>query len=431
LAAAVYFGLVGMLGMWAAGSSAHTGTSVAHAISSTSDEVSVVTFGAKGDGVNDDTDAFQRAIREAAGKTLLIPRSSNAYRIRATLHVDRPLRIVGRGGVVLFDFPPQLPSAQGILFSIQSSWVSLQGVTIEAGTGEPSIPAGNRYAVAHEPRGDAWVSEVSIRAMRFVNLMQHSGDFPATATVMHAIYMKQVRSLRVEENLFDSISGSCVFLVGTVDARIANNECRAFGWSGVWLNNSNRQWVVDGNTFSGTTPTHPSYWGGAIDVMGQTADAVLPGGADEDGVISNNRFLGGYYRYGQVLRISSSRNVVVRDNLFDQCDVNNDPGDQNNLIVLTVRDVTLNAGPYSNITIRGNTFIAKGAGNQRAILALTSSGTFANEGAPHGVRVSHNRFVDLDAENYFASCIKFVDGRAGYRDLNVSSNSRAGRCLPP
>lgn len=55
----------------------------------------VLKFGAIGDGVADDTDAFNAAVQAAItqGKILFIPRSSNYYRITGTIVIDQPITV--------------------------------------------------------------------------------------------------------------------------------------------------------------------------------------------------------------------------------------------------------------------------------------------------------------------------------------------------
>jgi hypothetical protein len=194
------------------------------------------------------------------------------------------------------------------------------------------------------------------------------------------------------------------------------------------LHNANQNWSITENKFSGTTPENPSYWGGAIDAMGQTSDQAAPGLPDTNGVIANNQFVGGYYRYGQVLRLASSHSVDVSGNVFDQPDVDQIPPFHQTHITLSVRDITLNNGPHKNITIRGNKFVAKGAGTQKAIFVITTSGSRINTRAPEGLIVEGNQFISLDSNNYFGSLVYLLGLAAGYKDVRISNN--IGRVRP-
>jgi polygalacturonase len=396
------------------------------------DVVSVKDFGAVGDGVIDDTAAIQAAIAAANGGALVLPPSSGSYLVRSKLTIASAIDIFGYGATILFDFPVATSNANGRLFDIAASNVSFNGLTIDATGITGTITGVNRYAIAVDPSGATRYNNISFRDCRFTNLTQYSGTIPATTTVMHVIYAKQADNLLVRDCVFNTISGSPIYLIDTERAKIIDNDFIAFGWTGVWLNNANKYWEIRGNTFSGTTLAAPSYWGGAIDVMGQTSDAAAPGEPDEHGVISDNKFIGGVYRYGAVLRLASSRHVVISDNLFDQCDADLDTtpggggsGSQNNCITLSVRDVTINNGPHKNIIISDNVFVAKGAGWQKGIYALTgtSAGGADNTTACEGLTITNNIFHCPDASNYFLSCVVVHGLKAGYRDILITGNN--------
>lgn len=396
--------------------------------------LTVFDFGAVGDGTTDDTAAIQAAVTYIqSGGTIYFPNRDGGlqatFQVTSKITVNKPITLKGLGGKVWFNFPVGTSNADGRLFDIASSDVTFDSMWIDATGVTGTITGVNRYAISCEPGGSTRYSNIKAINCKFTNLTQYSGSIPATTTVMHAIYAKQVDDLLVTGCEFNTISGSPVYLIDTERARIRDNSFIKFGWSGVWLNNANLYWEICNNTFSGTTSANPSYWGGAIDVMGQTSDASSPGEPDENGLIDGNIFAQGVYRYGQVVRLSSSRKVVVTNNVFDRPDADQNstpggggPGSNNIHIMLTVRDVTLNNGPHKFITVANNIFIAAGAGWQLGIYARTTSGSNTNTTPCEGLIVENNQFVDYDASNYFMSAMVLHGFNAGYNDITFRGN---------
>jgi hypothetical protein len=167
-------------------------------------------FGAICDGSIDDVAAFQAGITAAANAVLEIPDRATC-RIRSRLNIANPLTIKGRGGTILFDFPTSASNTDGGLFNIQSSGIVFDGVKVDTTGIFGTITGVNRYAIFSNPGGSTRYADLIIRNSHFTNLTQYSGTIPATSTVTHAIYLRQVDGARIENNRFYSLSGSGVF----------------------------------------------------------------------------------------------------------------------------------------------------------------------------------------------------------------------------
>ena len=76
--------------------------------------VNVKQYGAKGDGVTDDTTTVQMAIDANAGKTLLFP--AGVYLCRALIHRSGT-ELKGIPGLSVIKVHPSLPTTQGLLFN--------------------------------------------------------------------------------------------------------------------------------------------------------------------------------------------------------------------------------------------------------------------------------------------------------------------------
>jgi hypothetical protein len=378
-------------------------------------------FGANCDGSVDDAAAFQAAITAAANAVLEIPDSATC-RIRSRLNIANPITIRGRGGTVLFDFPTSASNSDGGLFNIQSSGIIFDGLKIDGAGIAATIPGVNRYAIVSNPGGSTRYADLIIRNSGFTNLNQYSGTLPATSTVMHAIYLRQVDRARIENNRFYSVSGTGVSAAHTTELRVARNQFIKTGWPSVLLHHSNASWTIADNTLSGSTSENPVYWGGGIEVMGQTSDQSPPGRPDVKGLIAGNLFNGGVYRYGAALRIASADYVDVRDNVFDQPDVDQVPALHQNVVVITVRDVTLNNGPHKNVSIKGNRFVAKGTGTQKAVHVITTSGTSKNTIACENLLIDGNQFIAPTMNDYYGTIAYIVASSAGYKNITISNN---------
>ena len=63
------------------------------------DFLTVKDFGAKGDGIQDDTQAFQAAVDATPwGGTLIVPTPNSMYKISSAIIINKPIKIVGDGG---------------------------------------------------------------------------------------------------------------------------------------------------------------------------------------------------------------------------------------------------------------------------------------------------------------------------------------------
>jgi hypothetical protein len=101
-------------------------------------------------------------------------------------------------------------------------------------------------------------------------------------------------------------------------------------------------------------------------------------------------------------------------------------GGQNNLITVSVRDVTRNNGPHRRIVIRNNTFIASGAGHQKAIYAITTSGTRQNHTPCEDLLIEDNQFVCPAENDYFGANVVVHGFAAGYHRVQLRRNRFAG-----
>lgn len=97
-------------------------------------ELNVKDYGAKGDGLTDDSEAIQKAIDEASAlkKRLLFPKSSNPYRINSTLIIRDNTSILGYGATLFMpsqDRPKIMLSSEANKYT---SDISIEGLTFNS-----------------------------------------------------------------------------------------------------------------------------------------------------------------------------------------------------------------------------------------------------------------------------------------------------------
>lgn len=120
--------------------------------------LSVIDFGAKGDGVTDDTAAFQSAIDSAPiGGLVIVPTPSVFYSIGSEIRISKPITIQGNGGSAVYrDQYPSIktsgfngvfrlvPTESSYRFGYGVTGVAIKGLSIEG----RSITDRNPFAIA-------------------------------------------------------------------------------------------------------------------------------------------------------------------------------------------------------------------------------------------------------------------------------------------
>jgi hypothetical protein len=98
-----------------------------------SQEVNVRDFGAKGDGVSDDTSAIQKAINEASSKNVTLTMPAATYMVTSQLELKNNTKISGYGATLYM--APQQSAVANILWSNPASYISnvtIEGLTLKS-----------------------------------------------------------------------------------------------------------------------------------------------------------------------------------------------------------------------------------------------------------------------------------------------------------
>jgi hypothetical protein len=271
------------------------------------DWVSVKDFGAVGDGTTNDSSAFSDAI--ATGKTVFVPDGN--YLLGTAITVSNSTHIIGGEGSKLI---PDIGLAGGKVFAFEASDVVVENLTFDA-TGKIFTPAtGNTYILFG---GDGATKYYNHRYINNKVLTCSYSDGLTGASnllVTHAFYVDNVDDVVIEGNIIDTISGACVFLRDNNNVVIQNNRFEDNQWYTVNLEEGVKHWSISNNQFLQNLTTGV-YWGGSINVVSQVGGAMCT-----HGEVLNNYFTG-YYAYGGVIRLQSTKECVVGWNVMDSLQV--------------------------------------------------------------------------------------------------------------
>lgn len=210
--------------------------------------VSVRDFGAVGDGVADDTDAFKAAI--AASAHVLIPPASRHYRITRSLALQRPgQRLVGLGPLSRIRFDPQ-GGRQGNLFVTQQDDSGFVGLHLIPGEVTASLFEGWAIAIADARRVVVEACHFS-RMLRGGVLLSDSDDCRVIGNVFLDSIVKGDGSQRQAQTGYD------ILVAGSSSRNlILDNQCMsgvgaAIGCQTVTTGKSQRGNVIRGNMIAG------------------------------------------------------------------------------------------------------------------------------------------------------------------------------------
>jgi hypothetical protein len=395
--------------------------------------VDVAGFGCAGDGVTDDSDCFQKAVNAAANKRLSISPPSVAYRIRKAVHIKTPITITSNYGRILHDFPPDTPTPQGMVFSVESSNVAFDKLWFD-GSGLPhEIGDVDREEISSEAPRDRHYQNITVRNCRFTNLMQYNiaanphHALPYVHAFCFGVRLINVDNSLIESNSFDTLSGFAIFLLSTNGNRVLNNTIDSTITGSIMLNSNNHHTEVAGNKIYCTKLPYCRYWGGSIDVTGQhTYKPDL--GPDSDLHIHHN-YMEGYHMYGAVIRLNSPQNVIVDHNVIH----NVKPfGTVTSMILVDARGaagIDMSHRNPSDFVIDSNEMTAMGT-NEVGIYVInrTPPGAF-NLPAGKNFVITNNRILSVDSNNYFQNGIIVHGGDAGIHRVEIANNTYSGRSL--
>jgi hypothetical protein len=380
--------------------------------------LSVRWFGAVGNGTADDTAAFKNAVAAAANGTLFIPppQANGSYVLTlaafpGAISIIAPIHIVSDGAKITV-----AGTSYGYLFNLGGSNgttdITIDGLWFDA-TGS-SNPKGVVLYSSGTP-----LRRIQIRRCRFTNLGQLSAA-DDSSTVCSAIWLNTAQQVVIEDNAFGDTSAQTVqgpsgFGAGLVFCQIVRIQGNTFnntGWASIHLGGGNSKCEILDNVITGTMANTRNE-GGSIELQGAS-------GPDTNILIRGN-YVSGYVKYGNAIRIGSSAGVDVEGNVFDQIQ------NVDSVVSVAIRTTPTVQPPWNNITIRGNLFIAYGAGTQTGVYALGDTTNPSNQGVCQGLIIADNQFRTPDGNNYFSGAVWVHGQYSGIRDVSIHDNMAVGK----
>lgn len=172
--------------------------------SKNTDHISVMDFGAKGDGVTDDSVYFQAAIDATPwGGILQIPTPSTYYNISTSLRIDKPITITGNGGSTVsrkqmpcLKFPVGIngfvlvPTYDGFRFTYGITGVVIRDIMLEGVSNVSTDWAGYAFSVDETVNG----GDYHVRECSFENI--HVRYFDHAFTLRGSVYLNNFIGVR-------------------------------------------------------------------------------------------------------------------------------------------------------------------------------------------------------------------------------------------
>lgn len=363
----------------------------------------VLDFGAVGDGTTDDANAIQSAIDSNPG-VLYFPKGN--YKVAAPITVTNPITILGGFGSVIV---PSLGLGGGNLFTFETDDVTLDGITFDA-TGQTYTTAtGNTRIVLLGGFGSATKrNNHVVTRCKFINVLYNNGWSGVLAT--HAIYVDNVDDVTIVDNEFDGVGGAAVFVKSCKNLAVENNLIKDTRWYSVNLDYDIMNFSITGNTFNLSLPEGINY-GGAVNTVSNYGLPMV-----EQGTIARNSFSGNY-AYGAIIRIQSSKDIVIEENTIEEgCNLGTQGvGGTLGAIRVTTRGLVspnpTPSDPSENITIRNNYIYGAAGGVQRNAIYVNNDDWVTRKPFKN-IQIYGNFIFSSSTSNYWQTGVQ-VSGNAG------------------
>jgi len=371
-------------------------------------------FGAVGDGTTDDTAAIQAALDSGAA---IVYFPSGSYPASSTITVSSPVHLLGEIGSKII---PTIGLGGGKLFLFTTDDVIVENMSVD-GTGETFTPStGNTYAFFSGDGTTKYYNHSYINN-KIINLSFSDGNTGLTnLLVSHGIYVDNVDDVVIDNNIIDTISGSCVFLRDNHNVSIRNNRFEDFRWYATQLTFNVKHWIIENNSYlSGTA--EGCYWGGAVNIVSDIGEIKV-----SHGKIDNNYFTG-KYSYGAVVRVQSADEVTVSNNVLDSLSLGTSAPSTQDLtgIRILTRGVSSSSKnePCQNITIANNRLhggTITSTGKKHGI--YIDNGYWTTRNPSRSIRVYGNDILSPDTTNYWDEAIIVHGSNGGFEDVWITDN---------
>src|ERR1022692_3653644 len=374
-------------------------------------EVSVIAKGARGDGVTDDSAAFQAAVNAACGGgTVLVPEPSVKYRLANNINLCGNLNIKGVQSRIFFDYR----AFAGALFNASNSLdsnITIDGLWID-GYRAAKGATNQHYALffrGFKPR----LSNITVRNCRITNLLDT--NFPHSSDrATDAVYVQYADNVTLENNVVDHIAGYGLHLASVSNFKILKNAINETAYASIKLAADNHNGVVAYNTVTGTgadTP-HTRAEGGSIDMPSTTSYANTPN--THVAVLYND--LSGKHDYGNAIRAGAAQYLTIVGNRIHDLSGDLRP------IYIGLRDRVDQTGRgIHDVVVARNTLVANTAGGVGISVINDGAGNTSVPVAKN-ITIDGNYILYPDSSNYFYSCLYVSGTSSGIEAVQVKNN---------
>jgi len=253
------------------------------------DAVSIKTYGAIGDGVQDDTQAFKAAF--AQEKSLLIPKGQ--FKISQALLVPKKLRVITGTGTLIGTSP------NGLLTTNETSQ-GIYNLTI------------NGITIQYQPTSDTNIGAIYFNDSDIKNLTIQNSHFtaPKKAKWGNAITLvgkkgHRVDNIKIINNTFNNLTRAAIEVLVRGKNKIKSSDFP--DWPAVYFDDS----IISNLSISGNTFTHTRgiYYAANREVFNP---AISLSGAVNGTLIDNNKINGFYWG----VELDGSTKTKVTNNII-------------------------------------------------------------------------------------------------------------------
>lgn len=334
------------------------------------------------------------------GGKVVLPKGE--YFIKNTITIDKPTSIQTTGKVIF----NTKHFKDKIVFDIKSSDVNIENIHF---IGQGISISNNRYVIF---TGQAPVKNISINNCTFKNWGNIDKDH---TTACHAIYISNANNVNINDCHIQEVSGAAIFLKNAHQITVKENFIENTGWYSIHLNHGCSNFLIKKNTITGTKKKIRKH-GGAIDLMSQHRPLGTP---NRDGRIEENK-ISGLHSYGSAIRILSSKNILVIDNIIE----NAYSGNKSPISLIRIGrrgDKVTNTfnQPCHNIKIYEN-ILKCGENKQRGIVV---DNDYVQKRSPIQKIWIKNNDIEDNADFSFEFFIILNGVKGGFEDILIKKNN--------
>ncbi len=282
------------------------------------ERISVKDYGAFGNGVHDDTTAFNSAITAAVAQSSVLWIPSGNYVITSTITLADPITIVG-DGMSLSLINPFLGTGGGDVFLITSSDVTLMDFGFD-GDNTGTVTLTNNEFMIHANPASGTLERLVFKNLKFINFDFSAGvkDVSTEADIRaaYAIKVEDTDRVIIEDCYVKDISGGFVYTTGVNHIDINKNYLQNALLHPICIHDTTNYFNIVGNQFY-YTETTGIFLGGFIDVTSASGTQCHHGNIQANMIRGTYNVTDPCISYGAAIRVMSSNDINIEGNFLN------------------------------------------------------------------------------------------------------------------